>query len=182
MSARVKRTVVSRYTKPPEALKQNTYTHNITTYVTLVSSHMTCVPTALLRSLRPELERLGVRTIDDMQDLVRRESGNVQMVWVAVNGLLCTVRQQEENRTALSQFTSRAQGQLVSTFDPLIIFMVAITRATIVHTWSYLTQGRQGGPRARRVVKITYAWKGPRSDASSSRIVHVKSTDRHMWA
>lgn len=143
---------------------------------------MTCVPTALLKSLRPELERLGVRTIDDMQNFVRTQSQHISMTWVSVNGYLCTLQQQQENREALVNFTSRAQGQLVSTFDPLIIFMSAVTRTNIIHQWSYTTRERRGGPRLRRAVEIVYAWNGPCSDGSSPRIVNVKSTNRHMWA
>ena len=144
---------------------------------------MTCVPTAILKSLKVELQELGVRTLDDLQAFVRREASNVRMVWVSVNGYLCTVQQQMENREALSVFTARAQGQLVSAFDPLLIFMTAVTRTNIIHRWKHRVARNRGQTRSQdETVEIKYSWNGPMPGGGSPRIVNLQSNDRHMWA
>lgn len=143
---------------------------------------MTCVPTAILKSLRSELKNLGVINLDDLQTFVRTESQKIPMVWVSVNGLLCTLQQQQENRDALANFRSRQEGQLISTFDPLLIFICASTRTRIVHSWKYSTRDFVTKRMSTRSVEIVYSYDGPRSDGQAPRTVHLQSSDRHMWS
>lgn len=98
---------------------------------------MTCVPTALLGALGPELKRINVNTISALGSLVRRDRSNVNFSEIRINGTVPTERHGDEFREHLRVFHETRNGQEVSTFDPLLAFMALKTKVEIVHRWRY---------------------------------------------
>lgn len=135
----------------------------------LSKTQMTCVPTSLLRSLRAELSRLGVRDLASLQRLVRDRSSSVDFSALTINGVTPTQKHAAEFREHLSAFCVARNGQNVSAFDPLLAFMAVVTRTRLLHCWKYAG------------VDLTIEYR-PTVVQANSRVARLYSNKTHMNA
>lgn len=140
---------------------------------------MTCVPDTVLRKFDTILfAKANVRNRNDLENYVRANCPHVSLTGVRVNGHYVTKQQEQECREALKDFKANEDGQWVSTFYPLFIFLVAQSGCGIRHIWHNSMPGRTNNAA---VIETCYHPSLLFSSFRAPAMIVFRSNYRHMY-
>lgn len=139
---------------------------------------MTCVPDSILRKFKSVLfMKVNVNNRNDLEKYIIQNCTRVKLTNVQVNGIRVSTQQEKECQEALKNFKVNNDGQYVSTFYPLFIFLTAVSGCSIKHVWYIDTYGNTSRTSS---VKTFYTTCDTQINSTQMPIIEFTSNNRHM--